>query len=188
MHLGKRSFGVAVVVLVSMCLLAASPLSAQGMRGRPPARAMAQGAQGPGAQGNPLAMLQRSLQQAGAAALTSDQTTQLTSLITAFQSNRPKPGQDPVLTGAHNDLDNAILSGNTAGVTAAATTIASETSKLQYQQTVAEANFEISALGVLTTGQVTALQTKLGTTGLVRALQSMIGGPGMPGRMGGPGR
>jgi Spy/CpxP family protein refolding chaperone len=188
MHLRKRSFGVAVVVLVSMCLLAASPLSAQGMRGRPPARMMGQGTPGQGAQGNPLAMLQRSLQQAGAAALTSDQTTQLTSLITAFRSNQPKPGQDTVLTGARTALDSAILSGDTNGVSNAATTIAGEMSKIQYQQTVAEANFEISALAVLTTSQVTALQTKLGTTGLVRVLGSMVGGPGMLGRMGGPGR
>jgi hypothetical protein len=133
-------------------------------------------------------MLQASLQQVGAAALTTDQTTQLTSLITAFRSNQPKPGQDTVLIGARNDLDNAILSGNTAAVTTAATTIVGEQSKLQYQQTVAEANFEISALAVLTTNQVTALQGKLGTTGLVRILGSMIGGPGMLGRMGGPGR
>ena len=188
MHLGKRSFGV-VVVLVCMCLLVAGPLSAQGRRGQPPARMMTQGTAAQGARGNPLAMLQASLQQAGAAALTTDQTTQLTSLITAFRSNQPKPGQDTVLTGARNDLDNAILSGNTAGVTAAATAIASEQSKVQYQQILAEASFEISALGVLTTSQVTALQGKLGTTGLVRGvLGSMIGGPGMLGRRGGPGR
>ena len=133
-------------------------------------------------------MLQGALQQAGAAALTSDQTTQLTSLITVFRSNQPKPGQDTVLTGYRNDLDNAILSGNTGAVTAAANNIASEQFKLQYQQTVAEAALEISALGVLTPDQVKALQTKLGTTGLVRVLGSMIGGPGMLGRMGGPGR
>jgi hypothetical protein len=183
MHLGKCSFGVAVVFLVSMCLLAASPLSAQGMRGRPPARMMTQGARG-----NPMAMLRRSLQQAGAAGLTSDQTTQLTSLITAFHSNQPKPGQDTVLTGYRNDLDNAILSGNTAGVTTAANNIIGETTKIQNQQILAEASFEISALGVLTADQVTALKGKLGTTGLVRVIGSMVGGPGMLGRMGGPGR
>jgi hypothetical protein len=93
-----------------------------------------------------------------------------------------------VLTGARTALDSAILSGDTNGVSNAATTIAGEMSKIQYQQTVAEANFEISALAVLTTSQVTALQTKLGTTGLVRVLGSMVGGPGMLGRMGGPGR
>jgi Spy/CpxP family protein refolding chaperone len=187
MYLGKRSFGVAVVVLVSMCLLVASPLSAQGMRGRPAPRMMAQGAP---AQGGPLAMLRMSLQQAGAAALTSDQRNQLTSLITAFHSNQPKPGQDTVLSGARNDLDNAILNGNTAGVTAAVTTIVGEQSKLQYLQMVAEATFEIAALGVLTPDQVTALKGKLGTTGLVRVLGSMVGGPGMGagGRRGGPGR
>jgi hypothetical protein len=122
--------------------------------------------------------------------LTSDQITQLTSLITAFHSNQPKPGQDTALTGYRNDLDNAILSGslNSPAETTAANNIVTETAKLQYAQLLAEANFEISALGFLQTAQVTALQTKLGTTGLVRVLGSMIGGPGMLGRMGGPGR
>jgi hypothetical protein len=133
-------------------------------------------------------MLQRSLQEAGAAALTSDQTTSLTSLITAFHSNQPKPGQDTVLSGARTALDSAILSGDTNGVSNAATTIAGEMSKLQYQQTVAEAAFEISALGVLTSDQISALKSKIGTTGLVRVMGSMVGGPGMLGRMGGPGR
>ena len=188
MHVRKQSFGVAVVVLAAMCLLAASPLSAQGMRGRPPARMMAQGAAAQGAQGNPLAMLQRSLQQAGAAVLTSDQTTSLTSLISAYRSNQPKPGQDTVLTGYRNDLDNAVLSANTSGVTTAANGIVTETSKIQYEQLAAEASFEISALGVLTSDQISALKGKLGSTGLVRVLGSMIGGPGMLGRMGGPGR
>ena len=188
MHLRKRSSGIAVVVLIAMCLLAASPLSAQGMRGRPGQRMMGPGGAAQGVQGNPLAMLQRSLQQTGAAALTTDQTTQLTSLITTFHSNQPKPGQDTVLTGARNDLDNAILKGDTAGVAAAATAIANETTKIQDQQILEEASFESSALRVLTPAQVTALQGKLGSTGLVRVLGSMIGGPGMLGRMGGPGR
>jgi hypothetical protein len=190
MNSRKRLFGIEGMVLAFMFLLVASPLSAQGMRGRPPARMMAQGAPGQGAQGNPLAMLQRSLQQAGTPALTSDQITQLTSLITAFHSNQPKPGQDTALTGYRNDLDNAILSGslNSPAETTAANNIVTETAKLQYAQLLAEANFEISALGFLQTAQVTALQTKLGTTGLVRVLGSMIGGPGMLGRMGGPGR
>jgi len=188
MHLRKRSFGIAVVVLIAMCLLAASPLSAQGMRGRPGQRMMGPGGAAQGVQGNPLAMLQRSLQQAGAAALTSDQTTSLTSLMTAFHSNQPAPGQDPVLTNARNALDSAILSQNTGAVANAAGAIAAETSKLQTQQIEAEAAFEISALMVLTSAQSSALQTNLGTTGLVRVLGSMIGGPGMLGRMGGPGR
>jgi hypothetical protein len=73
-------------------------------------------------------------------------------------------------------------------VTTAANNIIGETTKIQNQQILAEASFEISALGVLTADQVTALKGKLGTTGLVRVIGSMVGGPGMLGRMGGPGR
>ena len=91
-------------------------------------------------------------------------------------------------TGQIQPQEDWLSSSDSTNVAAAATAIANETTKIQDQQILEEASFEISALRVLTPAQVTALQGKLGSTGLVRVLGSMIGGPGMLGRMGGPGR
>jgi hypothetical protein len=123
--------------------------------------------------------LARALQQAGAPALTSDQTDQLKSLITTFRANQPKPGQDAAASKARSDLDNAILTGNTNGISGAATAVAAESSKNQYAQTVAEAYFAMSALAVLSADQVAALKTKVGASGLVSALRSLVGPLGL---------
>jgi len=176
----KQASGIAFLVLIFLCMPAAGRSQTQADRSRPQprqqARIQAQGAQ---AQRDSLAMLARALQQAGTAALTTDQTDQLKSLITTFRNNQPKPSQDAAASKARNDLDNAILVGNTNSISAAATTIAGESSRIQYAQTVAEAYFAMSALAVLSTDQVAALKAKVGTSGLVSVMRSLVGPLGL---------
>jgi hypothetical protein len=172
----QNSLALLVLAFLVLSLLVASPSWAQGRGARGVARPMAQGTQ---AAPNPLGMLERALQQVGATALSSDQVTQLTSLVTSFRSNLPKPGQDATLISAQTAYDNDVLSGNSSDAATQAGIIAAENSKLESARLQAEANSEISALGILTSDQITALQSKLGTTGLVRVLGTLFGGPGM---------
>jgi len=181
----QNSFAFLVLAFLVLSLLVASPLFAQGRGARGMARPMAQGTQ---AAPNPLGMLERALQQASAPALTTDQQNALTSLITAFRSSLPKPGQDTALVNAQNAYDNAILSKDANGAANAAAAIAAENSNLESARLLAAANSEISALGMLTSDQIAALQSKLGTTGLVRVLGTLFGGPGMFAGPGGRGR
>ncbi len=178
--------GLAALAVMALQLLVAGPASAYPQGFRQMARPWAQPGQ---AQPNPLARLVGALQQAGATPLSSDQASRLDSLITSFQSNRPKPGQNPVLVNAQNDYENAVLSGNANGVAAASAAIAAESSKLINERLLAVGQFEISALGVLTSDQVAALKTRFGSIGLNRELRSLTGGPGAFGMRGfGPAR
>jgi len=172
----RNSFAFLALAFLVLSLLVASPLFAQGRGARGMARPMAQGTQ---AAPNPLGMLERALQQASAPALTSDQVTALTSLITTFRSSLPQPGPNAALTSAQNAYDSAILSGSPSAAASAAAAIAAANSSLESARLTAVAGYEISALGILTSGQISALQSKLGTTGLVRVLGTLFGGPGI---------
>lgn len=165
-----------VLAFLVLSLAVASPMWAQGRGPGPMGRGNGQGPQAaPGA----LAMLNRALNQAGADALTTAQVNGLKALVNTFRTNLPKPGQDTTLADARTAYDNAILAGDSAGVTAAATTIATENSKFEYARLVAVGQSEISALAILTPAQVTALKAKLGSDGLIRVLESLFGGPAM---------
>lgn len=177
----RNSFILAVLVFVVVSLVAAGPLLAQGRGAGPMPRAMAQPNQ---AALGPLVMLVRALQQASAPPLTTEQVTQLKAAISTFRSSLPRPALDTALTGAQAAYDTAILNGNSAGMTAAATTIAAEDSKLEYTRLVAAGQGEISALAILTPAQVSALQAKLGTDGLIRLVRSMFAGPAVLGGRG----
>ncbi len=184
----RMQLKVGLVALVILALVSpiAGSIRAQGRGIRPMGRPLARGAQTPA---HPLGMLERSLQQANAAALSSDQVNQLNSLIASFRSNQPKPGQDTALANARNDFDSAVLNNDANGIATATAAITAESAKLESARLAAVGQFEISALGVLTADQVTALKAQFGSAGLIRVLGTLVGPPRMFGGRGfGPGR
>lgn len=125
---------------------------------------------------DPVARLTNALQSAGTSALTSDQQQQLQSLIAGYKAAHPAGAPDPVLQSARNDLQTAILAKNSAGVADPAGKIASEMANNTTSRLEGLANFSIQALGILSSDQITALQTRLGSARLVRLLESLAGG------------
>lgn len=175
----KHQLG-AVIVMLTLCVIVASPLWGQG-RGFGPAAAAAQSTR------DPLAFLKQALSKAGATALTSDQETALNTLITNFRSAN-KPTQDPNEQAIRDQYANAILAGNLSTASSYADKLATLLSARQSTMLKAEADFQIQALHILTSGQVGALETSVGNNGILRVLQSLTRpGPGFGrGMMGGP--
>ena len=147
----------------------------------------------PGRQHDPLDFLKRALTEANAPALTSQEETQLTELITTFR-NGHVPGPDATLEAAHNAYNNAILAGDLAAAQAQAAIIGSHTAALGTARLQASAKLEIDALAILKSGgQLDALKQKFGDERVVGIIGSLAGGPPFgggrpPGRPeGGPG-
>src|SRR5215475_1317540 len=77
-------------------------------------------------QRDPLGFLKRAITEANAPALSADQETQLTTLITNLHASRPK-GPDETLKAAHTAYNAAILAGDLAAAQAQITIIANRT-------------------------------------------------------------
>jgi len=157
-----------------LCVMAGSAASALAQRGQPR---------------DPLGFLKRALTEANAPALTSQQETQLTDLITGFRNAQPS-GPDQALEAARTAYDNAILAGDLATAQAQAQVIANRSAALTSARLQAQAKFELDALAVLKSGgQLEPLKQKFGNDHLLRLVGSLVGGPpfggGRPG--GGPG-
>ncbi|HKQ73757.1 MAG TPA: hypothetical protein VJ810_08535 [Blastocatellia bacterium] len=143
-------------------------------------------------QRDPLGFLKRAISEAGAPALTSDQETQLNSLIASFRNARPD-GPDEALKEAHTAYNNAILAGDLASAQAQATIIANRSAELSNTRLQAHAKFQIDLLNTLKSGgQLDPLKQKFGDR-LSGIIGSLDGGPpfgdGRPGfgPPGGPG-
>jgi len=135
-----------------------------------------------------LRSLRRALTEANAAALTTDQETQINALITAYRDALPDDNDD-ALEAARDALNAAVLAGNLTAAQAQATIIANQTAALTRARLVAEAQFEIAVLAVLRNGgQLTALVTEFGNDRLLGLINSLIGRGLGGGFGGGPGR
>ena len=164
----KGMFAVALV----FCLAAAFPALAQRPQRGLGLRAQAQAPR----QADHLTRLKRALQVAGAAALSSDQETQINSLITSFRASHTPPTPNPSVQSARAAFDNAILSGNydTASANIIAQNMATQTATRLQEG----ANFAISVVRALSKDQVSQLVTRFGNVRAVQLLESLAGGPG----------
>src|ERR1041384_6535036 len=96
-------------------------------------------------QRDPLAGLKRAITRANAPALTTQQETALTALITAYRDALPD-GEDAQLEAAREAFEAAILARNATAATTAAQTIATRTAALTLAALQAQATFEIAVL------------------------------------------
>lgn len=163
---------------LSMALLLPGTALAQRQAGRGMANAATE------VQPNPdlLGPLKNALQAAGAPELTTDQETSIKNLITNFRAaNQPVP-PDGNAQADRLKYDEAILSGNTAAVSAQINKMVSYQVGQISARMNAEAAFTMAVVQVLTADQVNLLQKRMGSGGLVGMLQSLAGGPGGPGR------
>ncbi len=104
-----------------------------------------------GPQRDPLRTLRRAITEANAPALTADQETQLTTLITAYQDSLPDE-PDTVLEAARDAFNAAVLAGNLSAAQAQATIIANRTAESTNTKLRSKAVFEIGVLAVLRSG------------------------------------
>src|SRR5215216_75283 len=129
---------------------------------------------GPAKERDPLAGLNRAISRAGATALSTEQQTQLNTLIANYQAALPDEDDD-TLEAAREAYDAAILAGDLTAATAQAAIIANRTAALTSAKLQARAQFLIGVLAVLKSGgQLTAL---IATFGEDRVLE-LIGGSG----------
>jgi len=127
-----------------------------------------------------LGFLKRAITDANAPALTSDQETQLKTLITSFRDAQPDEPDD-ALQAAHDAYNDAILAGNLAAAQAQATIIANRSAELSKARLQALAKFHIDVQTVLKNGgQWEPLKTKFGDR-LVGIAGSLAGGPAFGG-------
>lgn len=137
-----------------------------------------------GQERNPLEFLKRAITEASAPALTSEQETQLTTLITNYRNAQPTE-PDEQLKAAHAAYASAILAGDLAAAQAQAAIIANRTAEHSNTRLQAGAKFQIDVLAVLKSGgQLDPLKQKFGDR-LVGLLGSLAGGPPFGGRPGG---
>lgn len=137
-------------------------------------------------QHDPLGFLKRAITEANAPALSTDQETQLTTLITNFRNAQPK-GPDETLEAAHKAYAAAILAGDLAAAQAQIAIITSRGGELSGARMQAMAKFQIDFLAVLKAGgQLDPLKQKFGDH-LLGILGPFAGGPPFGGRPGGPG-
>ncbi len=155
-----KAFRSGMAAISLFCLVSAVPLWAQA---------------GPRVPRNPLAMLERALANAGANPLTSDQQQQLQTMITTFRNGHQKQAPGGALQSDRSQLESAILAKDSAGAKAAADKLAADMTGKTTTNLEDLANFDIQALGVLQSDQVTALQNHVGTAGVVRLLESLTG-------------
>jgi hypothetical protein len=116
---------------------------------------------------DPLGFLKRALTEAGATALTSEQETQLNTLITNFRNAQPT-APDEALKAARTAYNDAILAGDLATAQAQVAIISSRTVALASARLQATATYLIDVLAVLKSGgQLDQLRQKLGDERLV---------------------
>lgn len=132
-----------------------------------------------------LAGLKHALQEAGAAALTADQESALNTLITAFRENNRPQEPSTELQAAHKAYNDAILAGNADAAKVAQAQLDSLFAALSAARQQARITFDVSAVKILTSAQVSALVQKFDEGRVVGLIGSLAGGPGGPGGPGG---
>lgn len=136
-------------------------------------------------QRDPLAALKRALTRANAPALTSQQETALTTLITNYRDSLPDE-PDAQLEAARDAYDAAILARNATAAATQAQAIATRSAALALAKLQGAATFEIAVLNNLNSGgQLAALTTEFGNEGVLRVVRSLAGGRGLGGPGGG---
>lgn len=196
MELRKKSICMTVLLLCTL-IGSATVAMAQGRSPRRPDIDQAQDGTRP--KHDALGFLKHALTEANAPALTSQEETDLNTLVTNFHQSQPH-GPDQTLQAAHTAYNNAILAGDLATAQAQATVIANHTAALGNTRLQAEAKFDADVLTILKNGgQFDPLKQKLGDH-VLGVINSLVGGPpfggpgfgpgGGPGfaPMGGPGR
>ena len=137
---------------------------------------------------DPLSGLKRAISQANATALTTQQETDITALVTAYKAALPDDSDD-ALEAARDAFDAAILAGNATAAQAQAAIIASRTAGLVSARLSAEITFELGVLASLKNGgQLDALTTKYGSDRVLDIVRSLAGGGGFDGGRPGGGR
>jgi hypothetical protein len=170
MKFGVKFASVGVLLVCLLSAIAATSFAQQGQR-------------------DPLAGLKRALNQANAPALTTQQETDLNTLITNYKNALPD-GPDDALEATRDAFDAAILAGDATAAQAQAVIIANRSATLLTARLNAEITFEIGVLASLKSGgQLDALTTKYGSDRVLEIVRSLAGGGGFDGgRPGGPGR
>lgn len=165
----KRLFSITVLLL--LCAIAGSTKMAFGDFWQDQTR-------------DSLSSLRSAIAQAGATALTTDQETQLNTLITTFQAAQPDDF-DEALEAARTAYRTAILAGDQAAAQAQAAIIVSRITELTNAKLQAEIQFQIGVLAVLRTGgQLDTLIQVFGADRVLGLIDS-LGGHSSNGRHGG---
>lgn len=132
-----------------------------------------------------LGFLKRAITEAGAPALTTDQETQLTTLITAYREAHPHEA-DQAFEDAITAYNNAILAGDQAAITAQITAIVNLRTAALATELQDGAKFKSDVLAILKSGgQLDPLKQALGGERLIHLIGALAGGG--PGFRGGPG-
>lgn len=172
--MSKETKRVGFMVMVAIVLCVGAVMSGTLLAQRP--MDVSGSAQAP----DMLGSLKATLADAGASALTSDQATQIQTLITDFHT-----ATAPTVSAARLAYDNYILAGNVTSAAALIQTLTSEQAVQDLARMQALVTYSVGVVNVLQSGQLSLLQQKLGADSLVLLIQSLAGGPGGPG--GGPG-
>lgn len=167
MNFNKKIYGTAILML-SVMIACASLSLAQ-----------------PRQNHDPLGSLKRAISQANAPTLTTQQETDLTTLIINYRGAQPTE-PDAALDAARDAYNAAILAGDLAAAQAQSILIANRSAELTNARLQALAKFEIDVLTILKTGgQLDALSQKYGADRLLQIVGSLAGGPGFGGGPGG---
>jgi hypothetical protein len=122
-----------------------------------------------------LRSLRRAIADANATALSTDQETQINTLITNYKAALPDDSDD-ALDAAREAFDAAILGGDLATAQAQAAIIANRTAALSSGRLHADAVFEIGVLATLKSGgQLDPLIQKFGNERVLALVSSLIG-------------
>jgi hypothetical protein len=128
-----------------------------------------------GQQRDSLRSLRRAIADVNAAALTTDQETQINTLITNFKAALPDDSDD-ALDAAREAIDDALLAGDLAAAQAQAAIIANRSAVLAGARLEGEAVFEIGVLATLKSGgQLDPLVQKFGDERVLSLVSSLIG-------------
>ncbi len=162
MYLNKKSgilFGTALLVCSLLANLAVA--ASQQRSGR-----------------DPLGFLKRALTEAGASALTTDQETQLTTLITAFKAARPTE-PNHALIDARTAFAAAVVAGDAAAAQTQAGIIAGLIAGENNTRLLALAKFGTDVTTILKNGgQLEYLVQKLSSERVLGFIESLVGGGG----------
>lgn len=150
--------------ILTLCVLAAGTITS-----------LAQGPMGMPQRGyDPLRELKRAINAAQAPALTAQQETDLTALITAYRDSLPSEDANDALDAAQAAFDKAVLAGDLAAAQTQAAVIATITARFHNNRLVALAKLEIGAIAILKTGgQYQPLVQKFGEGGTLNIIGSL---------------
>ncbi len=128
--------------------------------------------------GDALSILKRAITQANAPALTTQQETDITALITAYKSSLPTEA-DEALEAAKDAYDAAILAGDQAAADTQAGIITTRQAALSLARLKASSKLQIAVLANLKTGgQLTLLVEKFSNDRVLSIVESLAGGGG----------